>query len=104
MLAVIRTGGKQYLVSPGETIQIEKITGDAGESVEFSDVLLLGDEKQATVGSPYIKGAKVTGKIVDQVKGEKLIAFKYRPKDRYRRKVGHRQKYTKVKIEQILWK
>ena len=102
MLAVIRTGGKQYLVSPGDTIQIEKLEGEAGKEIEFSEILLVHDEKQTVIGAPHIGGAKVTGKIIDQIKGEKIIAFKYRPKDRYRRKVGHRQKYTKVKIETIV--
>jgi large subunit ribosomal protein L21 len=102
MLAVIRTGGKQYLVSPGDTIKIEKLEGEAGKKIEFSDVLLVNDEKQTAIGTPYVEGAKAIGEIIDQIKGEKIIAFKYRPKDRYRRKVGHRQKYTKVKIENIV--
>ena len=104
MLAVIKTGGKQYLVSPGDTIKVEKLEGESGKKIEFSEVLLFRDEKQTAVGMPRVEGAKVIGEIVDQIKGEKITAFKYRPKDRYRRKVGHRQKYTVVKIEQIVAK
>ena len=101
MLAVIKTGGKQYLVSPGDTIKIEKIEGDAGNAVEFAEVLLWENKGDTKVGVPFLEEMKVTGKIEDQIKGDKIIVFKYKPKKRYRKKQGHRQKYTMVKIEKI---
>ena len=101
MLAVIKTGGKQYLVSPGDTIKIEKIEGDAGNAVEFAEVLLLENKGDTKVGVPFLEEMKVTGKIEDQIKGDKIIVFKYKAKKRYRKKQGHRQKYTMVKIEKI---
>ena len=101
MLAVIKTGGKQYLVSPGDTIKIEKIEGDAGNAVEFAGVLLWENKGDTKVGVPFLEEMKVTGKIEDQIKGDKIIVFKYKAKKRYRKKQGHRQKYTMVKIEKI---
>jgi large subunit ribosomal protein L21 len=95
--AVIRTGGKQYRVAAGDTIQVEKLAGEPGSKVEFSEVLLVTGES-AKVGKPTIQGAKVEGEIVAQQLGEKLIVFKFRRRKRYRRKAGHRQKLTSVKI------
>jgi len=109
MLAVIKTGGKQYLVSPGDKIKVEKLDTKEEKEFTFSEVLLLdtsdslsaGKSKKVEIGTPLVKGAKVTAKVLGQVKGEKLIIFKYKPKKRYKRKIGHRQKFTEVEIVSI---
>jgi large subunit ribosomal protein L21 len=104
MFAVIKTGGKQYKVKKGDEIKIEKIKGEKGDKVEFDKVLLLADEKAKdfSIGQPYLEGVKVEGKILEQGRAKKVMIVKYKPKSRYRRKVGHRQPYTKVKINEIL--
>jgi large subunit ribosomal protein L21 len=96
--AVIRTGGKQYRVSAGDTVRVEKLPGDRGGKVVFDQVLLVGEEASTKVGEPLVKGAKVEGEIIEQGRGEKLIVFKFRRRKRYRRKAGHRQSFTAVKI------
>ncbi|HEX9620939.1 MAG TPA: 50S ribosomal protein L21 [Polyangiaceae bacterium] len=96
--AVIRTGGKQYRVSAGDTVRVEKLPGDRGGRVVFDQVLLVGEEASTKVGEPLVKGAKVEGEIIEQGRGEKLIVFKFRRRKRYRRKAGHRQSFTAVKI------
>ena len=101
MQAVIETGGKQYLVSPKDKVILEKLDGEATETITFDKVLLLADGDKVTVGKPYVAGSKVIGKIVSQGKGEKLVIFKYRAKSKYRRKTGHRQQQTVVMIESI---
>ncbi len=104
MLAVIKTGGKQYLVSPGKKIKIEKILDKKeGSEITFKEVLLLvKDNKDVEIGTPLIKKAKVVGKIVKQGRGDKTIIFKYKPKKRYQKKAGHRQYFTEVEIKEIL--
>ena len=99
MYAIIATGGKQYRVSEGDTIYIEKLDNQEGEVVSFPVLMLSGDEIQ--VGKPYIEGAEVTGKIVRHGKGEKIVIFKYKSKKNYRRKAGHRQPFTEVLITGI---
>ena len=101
MFAVIKTGGKQYLVRPGDKIKIEKIEGKEGEEVVFDKILLLEKEGDLKIGQPDISGAKVKAKIIQQGKGEKIIVFKYRPKKRYKKKKGHRQPFTLVEISSI---
>jgi large subunit ribosomal protein L21 len=103
MYAVIQTGGKQYRVEPGKTVVVEKLTGAAGAPVVFDHVLLVssGDGGDVTVGKPTVAGAKVTGEIVEQGRGEKLVVFKFRRRKNYVRKNGHRQNYTAVKIAAI---
>ncbi len=102
MLAVIKTGGKQYIVKLDDVLSIEKIEGNVDDIVVFDKVILFSsDEKDANIGSPYIKGATVEGKITDQGREKKKIVFKYKPKTRYRVKKGHRQEYTKVLITKI---
>ena len=101
MLAVIKTGGKQYLVSPGDKIKIEKINKKEGEEVVFEDVLLLEKRNKVEIGTPTVKGAKVIGKVLTHGKGEKVIIFKYKPKKRYKVKKGHRQPFTEVEITKI---
>jgi large subunit ribosomal protein L21 len=99
MQAVIETGGKQYLVSPKEKLAIEKISGNAGDNITFDKVLLTIDGEKVALGKPYLAGAKVAAKIVEQSKADKLVVFKYRAKSRYRRKTGHRQQQTVVEIQ-----
>ncbi|OGM91306.1 50S ribosomal protein L21 [Candidatus Wolfebacteria bacterium RIFCSPHIGHO2_01_FULL_48_22] len=99
--AVIKTGGKQYIVSPNDTIKIEKLTGEAGNKISFSDVLLVGDEGSCTVGTPTVAKAAVEGEIMRQARDKKKIVFKYHSKTRYRKLKGHRQPFTEVKITNI---
>ena len=103
MYAVIQTGGKQYRVEPGKTVVVEKLDGDEGAAVVFDQVLLVssGDGGSISIGKPIVAGAKVTGSIVEQGRGEKLIVFKFRRRKNYVRKNGHRQDYTAVKIAEI---
>lgn len=101
-IAVIQTGGKQYLVKQGDTIRVEKIEAKEGETLSF-DALLVGDEggKETKVGKPTVKGAKVTAKVLGQGRADKVNVIKYKAKVRYRRKVGHRQPFTELTIEDI---
>ena len=98
MIAVIRTGGKQYTVTADDQLIVEKIDGEAGAKIEFTDVLMVGDK----IGAPVVEGAKVLGSIVKQARGPHLIVFKKRRRQNSRRKNGHRQDLTVVKIEQIV--
>ncbi len=102
MYAVIRTGGKQYRVAADQVLTIDRLTGDAGAAVEFGEVLAVGGEDGVKVGAPTVAGAKVTGSIVEQVKGDTILVFKKRRRQNSRRKNGHRQLMTKVKIESIV--
>ena len=100
MYAIIKTGGKQYKVSEGDLVRVEKLPYEVGDTVEFDQVLLVsGDEVK--VGSPVIENAKVTATVEDQNKDKKIVVFKYKPKKQYRKKHGHRQPYTLVKINSI---
>jgi len=101
MLAVIQTGGKQYLVIPGQRIKIEKIEKKEGDEIIFKQVLLLEKNKKLEIGNPFVSGAEVTGKVLKQGKAKKLIAFKYKAKKRYKVKKGHRQPFTEVEIVKI---
>lgn len=101
MLAVIKTGGKQYKVEPGKKIKIEKIEEQEGKEITFDEVLLVEDGKDLTIGEPLVKNAKVLGKVLKQDKHEKVVIFKYKPKKRYHVKKGHRQPYTEVEILKI---
>ena len=100
MYAIIATGGKQYRVSEGDVIYIEKIDAQVDSTVSF-DVLLVGNDGDVKVGTPIVEGVKAEGKVVGQIRGEKIIVFKYKSKKNYRRKQGHRQPYTKVEITKI---
>ena len=100
MYAIIATGGKQYRVSEGDEIFVEKLDAQNDSAVSF-DALLVGEGEDVKVGTPIVDGVKVEGTVVGQVKGEKIIVFKYKSKKNYRRKQGHRQPYTKVKITKI---
>lgn len=98
--AVIKTGGKQYIVKEGDVLMIEKLEHDT-DKVVFDQVLLLADEKKAVVGQPLVKGATVSATVVWEGKGEKKMVFRYKAKTRYKKKKGHRQPQTKVKIDKI---
>jgi large subunit ribosomal protein L21 len=101
MYAVIRTGNKQYRVEPGSTIRVEKLEGDAGKTLEFNDVLLVADGDNVRVGAPTVAGVTVAAEIVGQEKGDKLLVFKFRRRKAYRRKNGHRQAYTAIRVTGI---
>ena len=101
MYAVIKTGGKQYQVAPGDEIRVERLSGWAGDPVEFHKVLLTSDGESTKIGRPYLEGSKVTGRIARQGKNRKVVVFKYKRRKGYRRKQGHRQQFTLVKIEDI---
>jgi large subunit ribosomal protein L21 len=102
MYAVIKTGGKQYRVAANDKLIVEKIEGEAGATVEFTDVLMLGGEGEPKVGKPFISGAKVTAEVVEQGRAKKVIAFKKRRRKNSRRKKGHRQEQTTVLIKDIV--
>ncbi len=100
MYAIIAAGGRQYRVSQGDVIYIDKVDQEDGSSVSF-DVLMIGDAGEVRVGNPVLEGAKAEGKVLAQVKGEKIIVYKYKSKKNYHRHIGHRQPYTKVEITGI---
>ena len=100
MYAIIATGCKQYRVSEGDVIYIEKIDAQVDSTVSF-DVLLMGNDGDVKIGTPVVEGVKVEGKVVGQIRGEKIVVYKYKSKKNYRRKQGHRQPYTKVEITKI---
>ncbi len=100
-IAIIETGGKQYLVKKGDRIQVEKLGGDAGSTVSFDKVLFTSDGKDFQLGKPYLNGAKVEAKILKQGRGKKIRVFKYKAKSKYRRTIGHRQHFTEVEITKI---
>ena len=100
--AIIRSGGKQYRVSPGQTIVMEKLEGASGEKVTFNDVVLLVDGDNVTAGTPVIAGVNVEGEVIEQFKDQKVIAFKYKRRKGYHRTIGHRRQLTRVKIRSIV--
>jgi len=102
MYAVIKTGGKQYKVSEGELLKVEKITGNRGDTVSLDDVLLISKGEDIKVGTPIVEGAKVVGQIVSQTKGSKVTVFKMKRRKGYRNKTGHRQKLTNLRIKEIV--
>jgi len=101
MYAVVRTGGKQLRVEPGAQVRVEKLPGAVGDSVELSEILLLGGEGEARIGKPLVDGARVVGTITAQARGPKITVFKMKRRKRYRRKTGHRQAYTEIRVERI---
>lgn len=103
MKAVIKTGGKQYMVSPGDKIKIEKIDASVDQAIDFKEVLLTIDDKGTVeLGNPLVEKAVVQAKVLEQGRGKKITIIKYRPKKRYQKKMGHRQFYTKVEILKVL--
>jgi large subunit ribosomal protein L21 len=101
MYAVVATGGKQYRVIEGDVLRVEKIVGEVGDPVAFDQVLMVGEGEDVRIGRPIVDGALVRGKIVEQGKNKKIIVFKFKRRKRYRRKQGHRQLFTAVKIDAI---
>jgi len=101
MYAVIQTGGKQYRVSPGDQIEVEKLAGKEGDLVEFNSVLLTSDGQEVKVGRPFLEGTKVLARIIKQGKGKKIVVFKYKRRKNYKRKKGHRQLLSFLRIEKI---
>ncbi len=99
--AIVESGGKQYKVSQGDVIRLEKLVVEPGEIVKFDQVLALGDEDKLQIGTPYVDKASVSAKVLEHGKARKIIVFKYKAKKNYRRKQGHRQPFTKVVIEDI---
>ena len=99
--AVIQTGGKQYRVQPGDTIRVESLRGDEGDAVELTDVLMVSQDGNVTLGTPTVAGAKVTAEVVGNGRGKKIVVFKYKAKTRYRKKNGHRQPYTELRVTGI---
>ncbi len=101
MYAVIRTGGKQYRVAEGQVLFIEKIDAEPGSTIEFDDVLMIGGE-ETRIGRPRVEGARVRATVLDQIKGPKIVVFKFKRRKNYKRKKGHRQRQTVVRIQDIL--
>ncbi len=101
MYAVVQTGGKQYRVSEGDVITVEKLNAEAGSTVELDQVLVIGEEGHLTVGKPFIDGACVSAEVVENGKGEKVVIFKYKAKKDYRKKQGHRQPFTRLQVKSI---
>ena len=101
MYAVIRTGGKQYRVSPGEAVEVEKLDGDVGDTITLTDILMVVNGDSVSVGQPIVDGATITAIITGQYRGTKVMVFRYRPKKRIRVRKGHRQYLTRLQIESI---
>ncbi|OIP90038.1 MAG: 50S ribosomal protein L21 [Syntrophaceae bacterium CG2_30_49_12] len=101
MYAIIKTGGKQHKVSPGDVVAIEKINGNKGESVVFDDVLMVADNGNIKVGTPLVEGARVVAEVLAQAKAAKIFVFRMKRRKGYHKKTGHRQKITNIKIKEI---
>lgn len=101
MHAVVRTGGKQYRVTPGDIFEVEKLDGNVGDTISLTDVLLVSNGDEVKIGQPIVDGATVTAKITGQHRGEKILVFRYRPKKRIRVRRGHRQYLTRLQIQSI---
>ena len=101
MYAIIRSGGRQYRAEVGKTIDVERLPNEVDESVEITDVLLVGDGDSTMVGQPLVAGAKVTVTVVDQYRAKKVMVYKYRQRTNYRRRYGHRQYYTRLRVDEI---
>lgn len=102
MYAIIQTGGKQYRVQPGDTIEVEWLHAEPGSQVELDRVMMVGEGDDVAVGRPFVEGARVQAEVVDEGRGRKIIVFKFKNKTRYRRKNGHRQHFTRLTIQNIL--
>lgn len=101
MFAIIETGGKQYRVQEGDTITVEKLNVEAGEKITFDKVLMISNGETVKIGAPYVESCNVAGTVVESGKGPKVIIFKYKAKKDYRKKQGHRQPYTMIKIDKV---
>ena len=101
MYAVIKTGGKQYKVAANDVIEVERLTAEPGDVIEITDVLMVAGDEGVTIGAPVVDGAAVVATITQHLRGPKITVFKFKPKKRYRRKMGHRQELTRLKIDSI---
>ena len=101
MIAIFKTGGKQYCVEPGQILKVEKLEGKKGDSLTFNDILVISDKSKNDIGNPLIQGASINAKIIDQIRGDKIIVFKKRRRKNYKSTRGHKQYLTVVKIESI---
>lgn len=101
MYAIIRSGGKQYRAEVGRTVDVDRLPNEVGESIELDDVLLVADGDHTVIGQPRVEGASVAATVVEQFRGKKIIVYKYRQRTSYRRKQGHRQYYTRLRIDDI---
>ncbi len=99
--AVIKTGGKQYTVSPGQVLEVEKLDVEPGSEIELNEVLMVSDDGSIKTGKPLVDGAKVVARVLAQDRDKKIVVFKYKPKKRYRKKTGHRQSITRLAIQEI---
>ena len=104
MLAVFKTGGKQYSVKAGQILKVEKLEGKKGDNISFKDILAVSDDKINKIGTPLVEGAQIEAKILDQIRDKKIIVFKKKRRHNYRRKIGHRQDLTLIKITNIFTK
>ncbi|NSW82137.1 MAG: 50S ribosomal protein L21 [Syntrophothermus sp.] len=103
MYAIIETGGKQYRVEPGKVLTVEKLNADVGSQVEIETVLAAKNEAMFKVGRPYVEGARVRATVLEHGKGRKIVVFKYKPKKNYKKKQGHRQPFTRIRIDEIVF-
>ena len=101
MYAIVRSGGKQYRAEVGATIDVDRLPQDVGESIALDDVLLVANDDDVKIGAPMVEGASVAATVVEQFRGKKIIVYKYRQRTNYRRKQGHRQHYTRLRIDEI---
>lgn len=102
MYAIIKTGGKQYRVAPNDVLDVELLKADQGDTVEIDEVLAIGDGDEFLIGTPYVEGASVKAEVLEHGKGDKVIVYKYKPKKDYHKKQGHRQKYSRIKVLDIV--
>ncbi len=102
MYAVVKSGARQYRAQVGDTIVVERLPHEVGQQLELDQVLLVADEDNVKIGQPVVEGAKVLATVVAQEKGDKIRIFKYRPRKRYRRRAGHRQRYTRLRVDEIV--
>jgi large subunit ribosomal protein L21 len=100
--AIFESGGKQYRASEGQTVEVDRMPLENGDLVELEKVLLIAEDDNVTVGTPTVEGTKIKATVLEEIKGQKVIVFKYKPGVRYRRKQGHRQKYTRLQIDEIV--
>ena len=102
MYAIVKSGGRQYRAEEGQSFSVEKLPYEVGEQIELSEVLLLANDAEVQVGQPTVPGASVKATVVDQYRGKKIFVWKYKPKKRYRRRRGHRQSYTRLRVDEIV--
>lgn len=102
-LAVVETGGKQFVAREGQSLEVDRMAAEVGQTLDLPEVLLVVDGQQIQIGTPVVEGARVQARVVEHVKGPKIRVFKYIPKERYRRRQGHRQQYTRLAVERIVY-